>query len=103
MKHLLIIFLIAIPSVLFSQNTQESSRGTSGSNQPMSQQQDTAAKPPITLYKMISVDRDTIILDTSLTIQKEYKFNYLRKDNFELLPFNNVGQTYNSLARDIKK
>ncbi len=66
-------------------------------------QQDTAAKPPITLYKMISVDRDTIILDTSLTIQKEYKFNYLRKDNFELLPFNNVGQTYNTLSRDIKK
>jgi len=102
MKHLLIIFLIAIPSVLFSQNAQESSRVTSGSNKTVTQKQDTAAKPPISLYKIISVDRDTIILDTSLTIQKEYKFNYLRKDNFELLPFNNVGQTYNSLARNVK-
>ena len=55
-------------------------------------------KPPIALYKIVSHDRDTTYLDTTLSIQKEYKFNYLRKDNFELLPFANVGQTYNTLA-----
>ncbi|UNZ00256.1 putative porin [Zhouia spongiae] len=49
-------------------------------------------------YKIITLDRDTTFLDTTLSIQKEYKYNYLRKDNFELLPFSNVGQTYNSLA-----
>ncbi len=55
-------------------------------------------KPPIDYYKIISAARDTTFVDTTLTIQKKYKFNYLRKDNFELLQFSNVGQTYNSLA-----
>src|SRR5699024_8777452 len=57
-------------------------------------------KPPIELYKIISVDRDTTYLDTTLTIHKMYRFNYLRKDNLELMPFSNVGQTYNKLAYD---
>lgn len=54
--------------------------------------------PGIDLYKIITVDNDTTYLDTTLTIIKDYKFNYLRKDNFELLPFSNTGQTYNSLS-----
>ncbi|WP_282136864.1 putative porin [Seonamhaeicola maritimus] len=49
-------------------------------------------------YLIISVERDTTYLDTTLTIQKEYKFNYLRKDNFGLMPFSNLGQTYNILT-----
>ncbi|WP_417920120.1 putative porin [Christiangramia marina] len=54
--------------------------------------------PPVDLYKIISVKNDTTHLDTTLTISKDYKFNYLRKDNFELLPFSNTGQTYNALS-----
>lgn len=49
-------------------------------------------------YLIISHKKDTTYLDTTLTIQKEYKFNYLRKDNFGLMPFSNTGQTYNSLT-----
>lgn len=60
-------------------------------------------KPDIDLYKIITADRDTTFLDTTLSIQKEYKYNYLRRDNFELLPFSNVGQTYNSLAYSFDK
>jgi hypothetical protein len=48
-------------------------------------------------YRFISIERDTTYLDTSLTIQREYTFNYLRKDNFGLLAFPNEGQTYNTL------
>jgi hypothetical protein len=55
-------------------------------------------KPPIDLYRIISAQRDTTYIDTTLSIQKEYKFNYLRRDDFELMPFVNVGQTYNSLS-----
>lgn len=55
-------------------------------------------KFPITDYKIISYQRDTTYFDTTLTIYKQYKYNYLRRDNFELLPFNNVGQTYNRLG-----
>ena len=53
---------------------------------------------PISLYKIISVARDTSYFDTTLTIQKEYKHNYIRKDDFELLPFSNVAQPYNKLG-----
>ncbi len=59
-------------------------------------------KFPITDYKIISYARDTTFVDTTLSIYKQYKYNYLRKDDFELLPFNNVGQTYNRLGASTK-
>ncbi len=61
--------------------------------------------PQITIkdYKIISYKRDTTYLDTTLTIQKEYKYNYLRKDDFELMPFANVGQPYNKLGVDFER
>ncbi len=49
-------------------------------------------------YLIISYKKDTTFVDTTLTIQKEYKYNYLRKDNFGRIPFANVGQTYNNLT-----
>lgn len=61
---------------------------------------DNIRRAPIDLYKIISHQRDTTFLDTTQSIQKEYRFNYLRRDRFELLPFNNVGQTNNTLAYD---
>ncbi|MFS4418695.1 putative porin [Maribacter sp. 2307ULW6-5] len=54
-------------------------------------------------YKIISHQRDTTFLDTTLTIDKEYRYNYLRKDLFELMPFANIGQTYNQLGRDFER
>jgi len=56
----------------------------------------------IDMYKIISFRNDTTFVDTSLTIQKEYKFNYLRKDNFGLLPFANEGQTFQTLDYSLK-
>lgn len=56
----------------------------------------------IDLYRVITLERDTTYIDTSLTIQKEYSHNYLRKDIFGLLPFPNDGQTYNTLEYDVK-
>jgi hypothetical protein len=49
------------------------------------------------LYRIITLERDTTYIDTSLTLQKEYSHNYLRKDTFGLLPFPNEGQTYTTL------
>ncbi|WP_349238941.1 putative porin [Flavobacterium sp. XS2P24] len=51
----------------------------------------------IDMYRFITIENDTTYIDTSLTIQKEYSHNYLRKDIFGLLPFANDGQTYNTL------
>jgi hypothetical protein len=49
-------------------------------------------------YKIIDYKMDTTYVDTSLTVIKSYKMNYLRKDNFELMAFANQGQTFNNLA-----
>jgi hypothetical protein len=54
-------------------------------------------KATISQYRIITLERDTTFVDTSLTIKKEYDYNYLRKDNFGLLPFANEGQAYNTL------
>ena len=57
-----------------------------------------SGKTKYTDYKIFSHKRDTAYIDTTLSIKKEYIFNYLRKDNFELLAFHNQGQTFNSLG-----
>lgn len=95
MKNLFWLFLLlCVSATVFSQTTATQSPVQTGRKKE---------KPPIELYKIISADRDTTYLDTTLSIQKEYNFNYLRKDNFELLPFSNTGQTYNSLAYDFDR
>lgn len=53
-------------------------------------------------YKIISKAGDTTFLDTTLTIKKEYKYNFLRKDDFELMPFANIGRPYNALGVNLE-
>jgi hypothetical protein len=57
-----------------------------------------SGKTKYTDYKVFSFFKDTTYIDTTLTIQKHYKFNFRRKDNFGLLPFANIGQTFTSLG-----
>ena len=59
--------------------------------------------PPATDYKIINREKDTTVVDTSLTIKKYFKANYLRKDNFELLAYHNVGMPYNRLGYDFSE
>ncbi len=56
----------------------------------------------IDMYVQFNRNSDSIAIDTTLSITKDYKFNYLRKDEFGLIPFSNIGQTYNSLKYDFK-
>lgn len=86
MKKIFLLLIFLIPAIGFAQD-------------PAAEQE----KPPIDYYKIISADRDTTFVDTTLNIQRMYRFNYLRRDNFELLQFSNVGQTYNSLAYSFDK
>lgn len=106
-KKLLLAFLLFIPFLLSAQvrparqskspMTMSKRADTNQSNNNVTTQvtQDTVAT--IDMYKIITLDRDTTYVDTSLTIQNDYKANYLRKDNFGLLPFPNEGQPYNIL------
>ena len=59
-------------------------------------------KAKIDQYKIYTIQKDTTIVDTSLTIQSEYKYNYLRKDLFGLMPFANEGQSYTRLKYSLK-
>ncbi|GLU43767.1 putative porin [Allomuricauda sp. NBRC 101325] len=53
-------------------------------------------------YKIFDYKGASTNVDTTLTIFKEYKYNYLRRDDFELMPFANMGQPYNELGKNLK-
>lgn len=111
LKKFIIFYMLLFPVVLFSQinnkkglrsagnTTSENKMQTSDSNadskRGVKKEKDTIAT--VDMYKIITLDRDTTYVDTSLTVQNDYKVNYLRKDNFGLLQFPNIGQTYNIL------
>jgi hypothetical protein len=82
------IFLLLLTNICIAQDL---------SQQKQIKDTTTAKIATIDMYRFITIDNDTTYIDTSLTIQKEYSHNYLRKDIFGLLPFANDGQTYNTL------
>ena len=49
-------------------------------------------------YKINYIDGREEQVDTSLTIYKDYRFNFLRNDSFELLKMPNIGHGYNRLG-----
>ena len=98
-KYTVIIFLMTI--FCFSQD-KEKPRKSLVKTQAQ-RDKEAAKKAPINLYKIVSIQRDTTIVDTTLSIKKEYEFNYLRKDIFGLLPLPNEGQSYNTLDFGLNK
>ncbi len=109
MRLLCAFFLMLLGLPVFGQEDLRPSRKELDSSTVRSklQSRNAAKNPADTLtirdYKIISHARDTTFLDTSLTIQKEYRYNYLRRDDFELMPFSNVGQPYNRLGVNLNK
>jgi len=53
-------------------------------------------------YKIFYLDGRIDNVDTTLNIYKDYKFNFLRDDSFDLISFANSAHTYNKLAYDFK-
>lgn len=87
MKNIYILFFLSITLFSFSQED---------SLEPL-EKEIKQEKPSIDLYKIYTLEKDTTFVDTTLSIQKEYKFNMLRKDLFGLIQFANEGQTFNTL------
>ncbi|MEL0457434.1 putative porin [Flavobacteriaceae bacterium SZ-1-7] len=99
--------LVLLFTLVFGLGFAQNKPSRLGRELGLTKTQDTAKKageyvPKISDYLIISHENDTTFVDTTLTIQKDYKFNYLRKDNFGLIPFSNLGQTYNSLTLDFQ-
>lgn len=108
MKYFLLAFLFIIGNLLTAQDTPPPTQEQDSSVQrkrqfPRERATDESQEITIKDYKIITFERDTTYLDTTLTIQKEYRYNYLRKDDFELMPFANVGQPYNKLSVDFER
>ena len=53
-------------------------------------------------YKIYFLNDKVETVDTSLNIYKDYKFNFLREDSFDLISFANSGHTFNKLSYDFK-
>jgi len=51
-------------------------------------------------YKIMYLDGREELVDTSLSLEREYSFNFLRKDYFEFLVFPNMGEAFNKLGYD---
>lgn len=97
-----ILFLLLKLNFLYSQDASD----LSFLSRSMETQNDSISKektPPINKYLIFDQKGDSTVVDTSLTLKKYYKFNYLRKDNLEKLKFSNFGQSYNSLTYGYEK
>ena len=101
MRIFFFLYLLIVPALLFSQEKSTPKRNLD-MNTKYSSITDTLKKKEakiakIEQYQIYTLEHDTIYADTSLTLKSAYRQNYLRKDNFGLLPFPNIGQTYNTL------
>jgi len=110
MKYLPLLILIFCGTLVYSQKDpvnvpkeKDSTLFRKGKTQGGGQRPATGEAITIKDYKIISHARDTTFLDTTLNINKEYSYNFLRRDDFELMPFSNVGQPYNLLGRDFNR
>ena len=51
-------------------------------------------------YKILYLDGTEKSVDTSLSLETEFTFNFLRKDYFEYLPLPNMGEGFNKMGYD---
>jgi len=93
-----LLSLLLLPPFLYSQEKKTNEIDfNSNYNRSDSLKKPKEKVATIDMYRVITLERDTTYIDTSLTIKKYYSYNYLHKDNFGLLPLPNEGQTYNTL------
>ena len=98
MRILFFLYFLTLSTLLFSQEKKTNELDfNSKYNRSDSIKKPIAKIATIDMYRIVTLERDTTYIDTSLTIKKLYSFNYLRKDTFGLIPLPNEGQTYNIL------
>ena len=103
MKFRLLFLVFLISFSLFSQVENETKLDTVKRTSLIIDHKNDQPKATISQYRIITLERDTTFVDTSLTIKKEYDYNYLRRDLFGLMPFANEGQAYTTLQIGILK
>ena len=102
MRIFIFLYLLVVPTLLFSQEKKPASKNNLDMNTEYSSITDTVKKKKqkiatIDQYKIVTLEHDTIYADTSLTIKSAYRQNHLRKDLFGYQEFSNIGQPLNTL------
>ncbi len=98
MRIFFFLYFLTLSTLLFSQEKKTNELDfNSKYNSSDSIKKPKAKVATIDMYRIVTLERDTTYIDTSLTIKKLYSFNYLRKDTFGLIPLPNEGQSYNTL------
>ena len=96
-KHFLVFIFFFLHFILFSQ-TSEVDLKRKAQEQLKNESKSSEDTLTTDYYKFYFLNDKVETVDTSLNIYKEYKFNFLRDDPFELLSMPNVGGSYNKLG-----
>ena len=101
-KFFLVISFFLIPIILFAQS--DDLEGKLKAQEEQLKEKSSQKKDSILIsdYEIYYQDGTIKIPDTSLSIYKDYKFNFLRRDLFDLISFANTGHAYNKLSYDFK-
>jgi hypothetical protein len=98
-KFFLVLSFFLIQTTIFSQSVEREGKIKAKEEAPKDknkgEEKDTLNTD---YYKIFYLDGRIDNIDTTLNIYKDYKFNFLREDSFDLISFANSAHTYNKLA-----
>ena len=102
-KFFLVLSFFLIQSSIFSQSDDLEGK-LKAQEEAMKDKSNVEEKDTLNTdyYKIFYLDGRIDTVDTTLNIYKDYKFNFLREDSFDLISFANSAHTYNKLAYDFK-
>ena len=103
-KQFLVFIFFFAHTILFGQTSDLDQKLKAQQEQEKLEKESETKKDTITsdYYKIYYLDGKVESIDTTLNIYKDYKFNFLREDSFDLISFANSGHTYNKLSYDFK-
>ena len=103
-KQFLVFIFFLAHIILFGQTSDLDQKLKAQQEQETLEKESENKKDSLTsdYYKIYYIDGRIESVDTSLNIYKDYKFNFLREDSFDLISFANSGHTYNKLSYDFK-
>ena len=103
-KQFLVFIFFFAHIILFGQTSDLDQKLKAQQEQEKLEKESENKKDSLTsdYYKIYYIDGRIESVDTSLNIYKDYKFNFLREDSFDLISFANSGHTYNKLSYDFK-
>ena len=104
-KQFLVFIFFFAHIILFGQTSDLDQKLKAQQEQEKLEKESENKKDSLTsdYYKIYYIDGRIESVDTTLNIYKDYKFNFLRQDSFELLEMPNIGGSYNKLGYTFNK